>query len=293
MADGWIVAIVSIKTGLYITSFLASGTVFFLVAVRPNGPGIHPRTRLLAALAAALGVVFLILHVALQAAFLSDDGLRGLFDADMLKMVVDGPSGLANKVLLLGLLLVLSVCLLPNLPVILFGWPSGLGGLFIVISFTLTGHTLGEMAPLSTALIVFHLIAVSFWFGALLPLYRQVKDHQIADLTRTANTFGRQAMIVVPMLLLAGTVLAVLLVGSLTALFTSSYGMFLMAKIFAVAALLTLAMLNKYRFVPAIEEGEAEALAQFATTLRLEVLVFSVIYLATAILTTVLGLPTG
>lgn len=293
MEDVWTFATIVIKLGLYATSLLATGTVLFLITVRPNGPAIHGPTRLFSGFFTLIALAFLTLHVTVQAGFLADDGLAGMVDRDMINIILDGPSGLSSKVMLLGLIAILLVSFIPTSAPSFYGWIAGIGALFMVISFTLTGHTTNANIPVSAGLIALHLFAVSFWLSALWPLYQQARQLKVDELISTAETFGKQAMFVVPMLLFAGLVLSVFLVGSVSALFTTAYGLFLIAKIVLVILLLGLAALNKYRFIPALKDNEAEALTHFARSVRFEVLLFSGILLVTAVLTSALDLPTG
>lgn len=298
MEDGWTLAIILIKAGLYAASFITAGTVLFLITIRPSGPTLHAPTRLFAGFSALIALVFLALYVAVQAGFLADDGLAGMVDGDMINIIWNDPTGLSNKVLLLGLLAISFICFIPipiiPVPIIpIFGWVAGIGALFTVISFTLIGHTTNASIPVSAGLIALHLFAVSFWLGALWPLYRLARQNKVGELIDAAETFGKQAMIIVPALLLAGLVLSIFLLGSITALFTTAYGLFLLSKIVLVVMLLGLAALNKYRFIPALKDNEPEALNHFARSVRLEVLLFSGILLITATLTSALELPTG
>ena len=293
MEDVWTFATIVIKLGLYATSLLAAGTVLFLITVRPNGPTIHGPTRLFSGFFALIALIFLALLVTIQAGFLADDGLAGMVDRDMISIILDGPSGLASKVMFLGLVAVLLVSFIPIPILAVYGWIAGIGALFIVMSFTLTGHTTNGNIPVSAGLIALHLFAVSFWLGALWPLYQQARQLKVDELILTAEIFGKQAMLVVPMLLLSGLILSVFLVGSITALFTTAYGLFLIGKVTLVVLLLGLAALNKYRFIPALRDNEPDALNHFVSSVRLEVLLFSGILLITAVLTSALTLPTG
>ena len=293
MEDGWTLAIILIKAGLYASSLAAAGTVLFLITVRPSGPAIQTPTRLFGAVSALLALVFLALHVTVQAGFLADEGFAGMMDQDMINIILDGPSGLSSKVLLLGLLAILLVSFIPITIVPIYGWIAGIGALFVVISFTLIGHTTNGNIPASAGLIALHLFAISFWLGALWPLYQQARQAKVDELIATAEIFGKQAIIIVPALLMAGLVLSVFLIGSVTALFTTAYGLLLIAKIALVVLLLTLAALNKYRFIPVLKNNQPEALGHFVRSVRLEVLLFSGILLITAVLTSALELPTG
>ena len=231
MEDGWTLATIIIKVGLYATSFITAGTALFLITVRPNGPTIHGSTRLLGGLSALIALAFSVLHVSIQAGFLADDGLSGMMDGDMINIILGGPSGLSSKVLLIGLFTVLLVSFIPISSPPIYGWLAGIGALFIVVSFTLTGHTTNGKIPVSAGIIALHLFAVSFWLAALWPLYRQAQHSKVDELIATAERFGKQAMFVVPALLFAGLILSVFLIGSITSLFTTAYGLLLLGKL--------------------------------------------------------------
>lgn len=293
MEDVWTFATIVIKLGLYATSLLAAGSVLFLITVRPNGPAIHSPTRLFSGIFALIALAFLALHVTIQAGFLADEGLAGMVDRDMINIILDGPSGLASKVMLLGLIAIILVSFIPMPTLAIYGWIAGIGALFMVISFTLTGHTTNGNIPVSAGLIALHLFAVSFWLSALWPLYQQARQSKVDELILTAEIFGKQAMFVVPLLLFLGLVLSIFLIGSVSALFTTAYGLFLIGKVTLVVLLLGLAAMNKYRYIPALRDNEPEALANFVRSIRLEILLFSGILLITAVLTSALTLPTG
>ena len=291
MEDGWTLAIILIKAGslcLQPRGCWHRVIPHHSTTQRPNPTRANPLTWWPCS---SHSPRFLALHIAAQVGFLAADGLAGMMDQDMINIILDGPSGLSSKVLLLGLLAILLVTLVPIASI--YGWVAGIGALFILISFALIGHTTSGNIPVSASLIALHLFAVSFWLGALWPLYRLARQNKADELIDAAETFGKQAIIIVPALLVAGLVLSVFLVGSVTALFTTAYGLLLLGKVALVILLLSLAALNKYRFIPALKENEPEALTHFTRSVRLEVLLFSGILLITAVLTSALELPTG
>jgi putative copper resistance protein D len=105
------------------------------------------------------------------------------------------------------------------------------------------------------------------------------------------HDFGKAAAFAVAALIVAGTALAWLLSGSLTALFGTAYGLALLAKVGTVAALLGLAALNKLRLVPALRAGTPGATPALRRSIALEMLAVALILLATATLTTVTTPP--
>jgi putative copper export protein/methionine-rich copper-binding protein CopC len=78
------------------------------------------------------------------------------------------------------------------------------------------------------------------------------------DLDETLSVVGRfsaAAAISIVLLTVAGLVLGVVQVGSLTRLFTTSYGQLLLAKLAIVAVILAMAAFNRYRLLPALGVG--------------------------------------
>ena len=105
------------------------------------------------------------------------------------------------------------------------------------------------------------------------------------------HQFGQAASVIVPLLILAGLLMAWLLLGDLTALATTGYGQTLLAKLVLVGVVLTLAAANKLRFVPAMQAGDAQAGRRLARSIEIETAVLLVVLAATATLTSVLTLP--
>src|SRR5262249_6858415 len=71
-------------------------------------------------------------------------------------------------------------------------------------------------------------------------------------------------------LVASGIALAVVQLGTLDALWTTSYGLVLVAKLAAVLVLLALGGLNRYVLTPRIVAGDAGAAARLATSVKFE-----------------------
>ncbi|MCB4379127.1 copper-binding protein, partial [Synechococcus sp. MU1644] len=69
------------------------------------------------------------------------------------------------------------------------------------------------------------------------------------------------------------------------------YGQALIVKVLLVGVLLSLAALNKVRFVPKLMAGEAQASEHLSRSISFEWIAVVAILLTTAILTSVLTLP--
>jgi copper transport protein len=149
-----------------------------------------------------------------------------------------------------------------------------IGLLGIGLALSLSGHA-GTAEPwLISRLAVFvHAVCVAFWIGALLPL--------LVDLRRTAEAnqgsvfkefacFSRAILIPLALLVASGAWLAVVQLGRVDALWTTSYGQVLACKLAAVAVLLGLAAANRYRLVPKLEGGGDAAVRPLAISITLE-----------------------
>jgi len=161
------------------------------------------------------------------------------------------------------------------------------------MSMTLVGHATTR-GVLTGLLLGLHLAGVSFWLAALLPLRRMCVDaDDLRALAMLADEFGRLAVVLVTMLVVAGLCYAALLLGSPAALVTSSYGLLLLAKIGLVGGLLLLAAWNRLRLVPALQRGEHDASRHLRRVIEMEMGVAGGILLATSLLTTSVTLPMG
>ena len=162
-----------------------------------------------------------------------------------------------------------------------------IGCLFIVsYSFTLTGHV-AELSWLPKLLIVLHVSVMAWWFGLLLPLRSACLALPNDALQALMLRFGKQASILVPLLLLAGIALAYLLLGSFEVLFGTPYGQVLLTKIVSVAVILTIALSNKLRIVPALSSPEGAK--RLARSITIEMLVGVLLLTLCSILTSVVG----
>jgi putative copper resistance protein D len=97
--------------------------------------------------------------------------------------------------------------------------------------------------------------------------------------------FSAHAIWLVPALLLAGIVLAVVLLPSVAAL-RQPYGELLIAKVLGFCALMPLAALNRWRFGPALQRGDLAAGRRFRRLVVAEFILLAAILCVTAVMTT-------
>ena len=130
------------------------------------------------------------------------------------------------------------------------------------LALAASGHA--ATAPpqaLTRPAMLLHGVGVAFWLGALAPLIAILWSRKGAALS-VVNRFSTAAIPVVALLALAGLTLAVIQLESLSALVETRYGIILCIKLALVAILLGLAVLNRFRFTPALARGEARPLSR-------------------------------
>lgn len=288
--DGWQICAILMKAMTYATCLTVSGSVFFLMifAVYLDAPEVHTIKRCIGTMsliAAALSIA----RIFMMSGMLSDD-LRGMWDVQFLHMVLGSKEGLALS-LRLPCLFLLAIWahagernIHPTLPL--------LAALLISASFSAVGHVNeleGETRLLAQLLIVLHVLAVSFWVGALWPLLHITYDRNTLQVAAIAHQFSKLAVIIVGILLLAGASLLWLLQSFSAKAWEAEYGQLVLLKLVSVSLLSGLAALNKFRLTPQLRRGEQSAIATLRLSIVMEMVVAGIILLITASFTTITG----
>lgn len=287
--DQWRLLAVAAKFVIYMSSFLAVGLMIFQLSFSnaEEYSNIKFRNVVVGAVIVAMTATFF--RVLVQAGRLMDDGFAGMLDPEIIAISLEGPLGHSTYARITGLLLILLAAYARKIRT-----PAAIAGaLLVATSFALTGHATREPQAILSLLVIFHLLAVSYWWGALLPLHRMSGPN--ADLRHAAvqaEAFGKQATIVVPLLILVGGLFYFFLTGNLITLLTTNYGNMVLIKIVLVAIVLAFAALNKLRFVPALASNAPNAAINFRRSLKAEAVVFLCVFAATALLTTSFVVPT-
>ena len=265
----------------FVLLFQAAGAALFVAAF--GRQLMHTRSAIarVGSVSALAALILVIGHYALEAARMAGD-MSGIADAALQARVLHSSSGTTVAVRVLGLLFIAHG---------LRGESEGriatsvVGATLAVASFALMGHTSANPARwLLATMLVAHLLVVAYWFGALLPLYIVASREESSIASSVIDGFSRVAVWLVPGILVAGAILAVVLIPDWT-VFGEPYGALLIAKLIGFTLLMLLAALNKWRLGPAIARAEAEGSRAFRRSVATEYVLIVAVLATTAVMT--------
>lgn len=287
MPDIWGIAAILAKVMLYVGVAGSVGLVIIRTAFADLVSPVRDRIRTGAALFAALSLVAAILGFMLRGAALTG-GADGMTDPEMLGLLWQTPVGDVLVYRVAGAVLIIIGVFTP----LVGQWIALAGGVISLWSFAQIGHVPGLETTGVRLLLLLHLLGIAFWIGVLGPLRAlSRRPEHIASAATLGHRFGQAASVIVPGLILAGLLMAWLLLGDLRALVATGYGQTLLIKLVLVGVTLSLAAANKLRFVPAMQAGDDKAARHLARSIEIETAVILVVLAATATLTSVLTLP--
>ena len=281
-----IAAILS-KLMLYVGIAGSVGLVIIRAAFSDLVSPLSDKMQVQAAILAALALAASVLGFMLRGAALTG-GADGMTDPEMLGLLWQTPVGDVLVYRVVGAALII----IGVFTSLVGQWISLAGGLIALWSFAQIGHVPELETTSVRLLLLLHLLGIAFWIGVLGPLRTLSRQpEQLARAAALGHRFGQAAAVIVPVLILAGLLMAWLLLGDLQALVTTGYGQTLLIKLVLVGALLTLAAANKLRFIPAMQAGDDKAARHLARSIEIETAVILVVLAVTATLTSVLTLP--
>jgi copper resistance protein D len=265
----------------FVLLFQAAGVAIFVAIFGRRLASSRGTVRRLGQAAAIAAIVLVAAHHACEAARMAGE-MSGMWDISLQGMAWNSPARAALICRLLGLLF------------IAVGLQGGSGRWTIVAvggavlatgAFTLTGHTsVNAHRAALAALLMLHLLVVAFWFGALWPLYAASLRETPARASDIIERFTAVATWLVPVILLAGIVMAVLLLPNVSAL-SEPYGELLIAKVVGFALLMGLAAANKWRFGPALAHGPVQSGLWFRRSVAAEYVLIAAVLAITAVMT--------
>jgi putative copper resistance protein D len=286
--SGWDLAALLTKAVTYAATLSAAGCVFFLAYSDGllQNPERNRIRRLLGASLAAAAIASAATPLLLAASMSGD--ITGMFDTAFIGMLLRGGEGRAGGVRIAGLTLVLlAISRTRQFPA-----PALIGAILAATSFAWVGH-IHALRPniVPTLVLCLHLLAAAFWMGALAPLLAVTRSGNVAQIGRIASRFGKAALGAVGTIVAAGAILLWNLIGDATKFWSSDYGWMLAAKLVVVAALLSIAALNKLHLTPRLLKEDARAVDGLKRSIRAEMILGGLVLLITATFTTITGPP--
>jgi putative copper resistance protein D len=265
----------------FVMLFQAAGVAIFVAVFGRRLASSGEPVRRLGRATAIFAMVLVAGHYAIEAARMAGE-MSGLWDPALQAMAWNSSARAA----LIGRLLGLALIAIGLLGTSVRGTLVALGGAVLATgAFTLTGHTsVSVHRGVMTALLMLHLLVLAFWFGALWPLCIATLRETPARAADIIDRFTAVATWLVPVILLAGLVMAVLLLPSLSAL-REPYGELLIAKVFGFALLMGLAAANKWRLAPALVSGTAQSGRWFRRSVAAEFVLIAAVLTVTAVMT--------
>ncbi len=272
---------VSLRALSFVALFQAAGISLFLALFGRLVVASESTLRRAATLSALVAMGVLVTQYVLEAARMSGE-FSGLMDLNLQSQLMHSSTAAALAWRLVALVLIIVALRIKGPSV----FPLSVAGILLLTSaFTLTGHTATHPERwLLSLLLLAHLLVVTFWFGALVPLHVASSRESAAIAGAVTDAFSVIAIWVVPVLLVTGLMLSVLLLKGLAGLRTT-YGHLLLVKLAAFAALMGLGALNKWRLGPAVGRGDPRATAAFRRSLKTEYILIAGVLSVTAILT--------
>ncbi|MDJ0893811.1 MAG: CopD family protein [Alphaproteobacteria bacterium] len=287
--DLWTITLNIARLAAYAGTIMAIGTALFLGLVGApddqRGAAIA-RTGLVAA---AAGVLASIVTLPLQAGLLADANWRdtldyygvlvqegappsvrltAAFDGGSLGQVLTAPFGFSASVRVLSLVFLATLFWRPRAaPRNLLVLAACLGS----ASFVLQGHTTELETSLTIRIALFvHIAGIAFWAGGLTPVLQSLDTPDYDALATMLEQYTALAMILVPILLIAGIAMAVALLDSWDQTLTTDYGRVLLAKTGLVAAMLALGAVNRGLLTPALRGARSTVVPRLRITIMIE-----------------------
>jgi putative copper resistance protein D len=250
--------------------------------------------------AVASGLLAGVVYFLLRVGAVSQQGLAGMGDWQMGRIMADTALGDGTALRLLGfLVLALSLPLMalipdrrPARPVL---WLVATTGLLILAgSFAALGHA-RELTWTGRLAAVAHVLAISLWTGSLWPLWRCCRSLSPERQAGLLRRFGDLARWMLAVMLISGGVLVWQLTGSFDDLTGTAYGRLLLTKLLLVAGLVTIGAWHRYRLVPALgwpdPSGRRKAAEALQRSILLEAGLAALIIAVTVVLTGLFSPP--
>lgn len=237
------------------------------------------------------GIIATLIGFGAQVGALSDQGLKGMLNTDMMAILWQASVGTAVALQLSGFLLIGAATgwLLKTQKTnsVLLKALMLSGGLSLLAAFSQVGH-FAEQPLLGKVAISLHVLAMSLWMGSLYPLWRVSRTDDLPEIQRSMERFGQIAAVIVGALVACGIFMAAMLLKDFHTLFFTPYGRGLLLKLALVGSLLLLAASNKWLTVPRLMQSGFST--RLSRAIVLEMCVGAIILLVTGIITIIIGI---
>lgn len=242
----------------YVAILASAGAVWVGAALRrehdptPVGRGVT--------VLGAVGLFAVLLQVPVQASLASGQGLGAIAEDGVLGLALADGVGWSLAITSIGLLALLVTSGLPFRPAV--RRLALAGAALAPLGLVVTGHT-RTMSPAVVGYLAdaAHVAAGAVWLGGLGALLAVVRRRRAADdapgAAEAVARFSGWAGAVVAVVVAAGLVLTWIEVGSLSALTSTTYGRYLMAKVAVALLVIAGAAWNRFRLVPVIVDVDA------------------------------------
>lgn len=239
-----------------------------------------------------------ILGFLVQVGLISNSGLVGMFDWGMISILMDTSLGDVTLYRLVAFMLagVVSLVCLKRLQDSSFSLSSPIIRLLLALqvvallglaySLRVAGHV-SVLGVVAQTAITLHFVAFALWIGSCFPFLQLTRILEVETLQRSLRQFGRDAIGILLVLVVAGVLMLFDLLGSVGELVSTAYGLALLAKFLLVLVILGIAAMNKLVLVPGLM-GDA-GIARLQTSLRYEIVIAMLILMVTAYLATIVG----
>ena len=283
----WELASILARFLLYLGTLGSFGLVLVRIVFRRETSDLYRSIIRWALGFALLALVASVLGFALKAAVMTGEA-SGMSDPEMLGLLWQTPAGTALVLRSTGLAMVIGGLCFPRIGLLIAAFGGGLA----LWSFGQVGHILGAEPSWLGFLLMIHLLVAAFWIGILSPLRMLAGCREsLSKAAQLGQHFGHIAIYAVPLLIAAGLIMAWYLLGSFSALVTTSYGFTLLAKVCGAGILLGAGAANKLRYVPRMRSGDRVAAVRLRSSIAVEWAAVCFILMATAVLTTVQEVP--
>lgn len=158
--------------------------------------------------------------------------------------------------------------------------------LLVLLSFAVSGHAPSGSVLAATAIFL-HVSAAAWWIGGICILREASRSLQPASFSQLLRRFSSQALHVVAVLLIGGSLVAAYLL-ELDPDLSRPYHRVLLVKLGLAFLLLALAAFNKFVLMPALTR-QPSALISLRRSMASELILFAAIAITTAALTTKLS----